>query len=138
MKKIAHENNRKDFLPFYLCNFMTLKTRVRGQKMQFFFQRHFGVRFFVLIQKQAATCRKTLKVFQCILLCITEGDLTQVFPTFWNPIVNLDFHMMTASELSWVSNGGLNSVELPTICSICDHAAILKKKTSFLSIRTYL
>ena len=63
---------------------------------------------------------------------ITEEDLTEVFPTFQSPIVNL------APELSWVSNGGLNSVELPAICRICDHAAILKKKTSFLSIRTYL
>ena len=24
---------------------------------------------------------------------ITEGDLTQVFPTFQNPIVNLDFYV---------------------------------------------
>ena len=69
---------------------------------------------------------------------ITEGDLTQAFPTFQIPIVNLDFQMNTAPELSWVSNARLNSVELPTICRICDHAAILKQKKSFLSITTYL
>ena len=34
----------------------------------------------------------------------TQGHLTQIFPTFPNPIVNLDFHMKTDPQLSWVSN----------------------------------
>ena len=34
----------------------------------------------------------------------TQGDLTQIFPTFPNAIVNLDFHMKTDTGLSWVSN----------------------------------
>ena len=34
----------------------------------------------------------------------TQGDLTKNFPTFPNPIVNLDFHMKTDPGLSWVSN----------------------------------
>ena len=34
----------------------------------------------------------------------TQGDLTQIFPTIPNPIVNLDFHMKTDLGLSWVSN----------------------------------
>ena len=34
----------------------------------------------------------------------TQGHLTQIFPTFPNPIVNLDFHMKTDPGLSWVSN----------------------------------
>ena len=38
---------------------------------------------------------------QC--LC-TQGHLTQIFPTFPNTIVNLDFYMKTDSGLSWVSN----------------------------------
>ena len=33
-----------------------------------------------------------------------QGHLTQIFPTFPNPIVNLDFHMKMDPELSWVSN----------------------------------
>ena len=90
-----------DFLLFYLCNFMTLKTMVRGQKMQFFFQRHIGVRFFVLIQKQAATCRKTLKVFQCILLCITEGDLTQVFSTYQKPGLPYEDDPRSVMSVKW-------------------------------------
>ena len=34
----------------------------------------------------------------------TQGHLTQIFPTFPNTIVNLDFYMKTDSGLSWVSN----------------------------------
>ncbi len=42
--------------------------------------------------------------FICIINHATQGDLTQIFPTFPNPIVNLDFHMKTDTGLSWVSN----------------------------------
>ena len=34
----------------------------------------------------------------------TQGHLTRIFPTFPNPIVNLDFHTKTDPGLSWVSN----------------------------------
>ena len=34
----------------------------------------------------------------------TQGDLTQIFPTFPKPIINLVFHMKTDPGLSWVSN----------------------------------
>ena len=32
----------------------------------------------------------------------TQGDLTQIFPTFSNPIVNLNFHMKKDPGLSFV------------------------------------
>jgi hypothetical protein len=79
----------------------------------------------------------------------------QVIPGPWATaapaVVNLDFHMKTAPGLSWVSNEIQNSVELPTVCRICDHAlisskwpfqfsemAILKLKKLFSFITTYL
>ena len=57
----------------------------------------------------------------------THGDLTQIFPTFPNPIVNLDFHMKIDIGLSWVSNNRQSSVELRTFCRICHHVVISSK-----------
>ena len=34
----------------------------------------------------------------------TQGDLTQDFPTFPNPILNLDFPIKVDLGLLWVSN----------------------------------
>ena len=59
------------------------------------------------------------------------------FRTFPNPIVNLDFHMKTDPGLSWVSNDRQNSLELPTICKICNHAPI-SSKWPHSSITTFL
>ena len=43
-------------------------------------------------------------IYERIRLPCTQGHLTQIFPTFPNNIVNLDFYMKTDLELSWVSN----------------------------------
>ena len=51
-----------------------------------------------------------------LLLELTQGHLTQIFPTFPNPIVNLDFHMKTDAGLSWVSNDShILTQNFPTI-----------------------
>ena len=52
------------------------------------------------------------------ITCCTQGDLTQIFATIPNPMVNLNFYMKTDPGLAWVSKDKLNSVEFPTICRI--------------------
>ena len=54
---------RKDFPPFYLCNFMTLKTRVRGQKMQFFFSKTLWSSILSIDPKTSSNMQKDPKSF---------------------------------------------------------------------------
>ena len=42
----------------------------------------------------------------------TQGDLTQFFPTFSNPILNLNFYINADPKSTYVSNIQQNSVEL--------------------------
>ena len=44
----------------------------------------------------------------------TQGDLTQIFPTFSNPILNLNFYINADRKSTYVSNIQQNSVELCT------------------------
>ena len=54
----------------------------------------------------------------------TLGDLTQIFPTFSNLILNLSFYTKADPKSTYMSNIQQNSVELWTNLRFCNHAPI--------------
>ena len=49
----------------------------------------------------------------------TQGDLTQIFPTFSIPILNLNFYMNADPKSTYLSNSQQNSIELWTKLRFC-------------------
>ena len=54
----------------------------------------------------------------------TQGDLTQIFPTFSNPILNLNFYINADPKSTYVSNIQQNCIELCTNIIFCHHFII--------------
>ena len=59
-----------------------------------------------------------------IIIISTQGDLTQNFPTFAKPILNLDFYMNADLGSTLVSNIQENNVESCANIRFCHHAPI--------------
>ena len=55
----------------------------------------------------------------------TQGDLTPIFPTFSNPILNLNFYINADPGSTYMSNIRQNRVELCTNLRFCHQAPIL-------------
>ena len=56
---------------------------------------------------------KIRPIFSAKFLLHTQGDLTQIFPTIPNPIVNLDFHMPHLyTAVGWCLYGARPSSQL--------------------------
>ena len=68
---------------------------------------------------------KAITLFsETYVLCkpCTQGDLTQIFPTFSNQILNLNFYINADPKSTYVSNIQQNSAELCTNVRFCHQA----------------
>ena len=63
-------------------------------------------------------------IMEFLLWIATQGDLTQIFPTFSNPILNLNFYINVDPKSTYMSNIQQNSVELCTNLRFCHQAPI--------------
>ena len=105
--------------------------------------------------QQMPYCLLTLLVYMALLwktvishfrpsrYYFTQGDLTQIFPTFSNPKLNLNFYMNGDLGSTWVSNFLQNSIELcmhqSQILPLGPHFAIrLISMTHFRSKKYFL
>ena len=64
----------------------------------------------------------------------TQGDLSQIFPTFSNPILYWNFYIKVDSKSTYMSNIQQNSVELCTNLRFCHQAAEFEKTSKITKL----